>query len=98
MLECGMIGHLDPARRRGLFAALLPRLAPDAPVVFDVQPPRPSRYRPIPTPCASVAWNTKATGTPSRLPWDRLRWTMIYRTMLDGAENSHILSRSGAGC
>jgi hypothetical protein len=29
---------------------------------------------------------------------DRLRWTMTYRTMLDGAENSHILLRSGAGC
>lgn len=34
-----MIGHLATAERRVLFTALMPRLAPGAPAVFNVQPP-----------------------------------------------------------
>jgi len=34
-----MIGHLAPAERRSLFAAVAVRLAPGAPVVLNVQAP-----------------------------------------------------------
>jgi hypothetical protein len=88
MLECGMTGHLDPDRRRGLFVALLPRLAPGAPVVFNVQPPaaatEPVQVDPYTVRVGGLEYEGRGHAQP--VAADRLRWTMTYRTMLDGAE------------
>ncbi|RSM69664.1 class I SAM-dependent methyltransferase [Kibdelosporangium aridum] len=80
-----MIGHLAPAERRALFSALMPRLAPGAPVVFNVQPPGTAVEVPEFPPFGVTVGRLRYEGTGRAVPIgpDRLRWTMTYRT-LDG--------------
>jgi hypothetical protein len=80
-----MIGHLTPDERRALFAALIPRLAPGAPVVFNVQPPETAIEVPEFPPFGVTVGQLRYEGTGRAIPTgtDRLRWTMTYRT-LDG--------------
>jgi len=80
-----MIGHLAPAERRALFSALMPRLAPGAPVVFNVQPPDTAVEVPETPPFGVTVGRLRYEGRGRAEPIgpDRLRWTMTYRT-LDG--------------
>ncbi|AXK35040.1 class I SAM-dependent methyltransferase [Streptomyces armeniacus] len=80
-----MIGHLAPAPRRGLFSALMPRLAPGAPVVFNVQPPETAVEVPRTPPFGVTVGRLRYEGTGRAVPTgpDQVRWTMTYRT-LDG--------------
>lgn len=80
-----MIGHLAPAERRALFTALMPRLAPGAPVVFNVQPPDTAVEVPETPPFGVTVGRLRYEGQGRAVPIgpDRLRWTMTYRT-LDG--------------
>ncbi|QFU88307.1 hypothetical protein [Amycolatopsis sp. YIM 10] len=73
-----MIGHLAPVDRRALFAALVPRLVPGAPVVFNVQPPE---SEPFAVRAGRLRYEGRGRAKP--VGPDRLRWTMTYRT-LDG--------------
>ncbi|AXB42716.1 class I SAM-dependent methyltransferase [Amycolatopsis albispora] len=83
-----MIGHLAPGDRRALFTALVPRLAPGAPVVFNVQPPETAVEVPESEPFAVRAGRLRYEGRGRAEPVgpDRLRWTMTYRTLDGDAE------------
>ncbi|MGK8503496.1 hypothetical protein [Nocardia asiatica] len=83
-----MIGHLGPERRRTLFAALVPRLTPGAPIVFNVQPPA-SATEPVEVDPYRVrlgGLDYEGCGHARPVAADRLRWTMTYRTLCDGIE------------
>ncbi|WP_067480838.1 class I SAM-dependent methyltransferase [Nocardia amamiensis] len=79
-----MIGHLAPATRRALFADLVPRLVPGAPMIFNVQPPDTAKTVEVP-PYSVAQGQLRYEGSGRAVPAgpDRLRWTMTYRT-LDG--------------
>lgn len=83
-----MIGHLPPDERRALFAALIPRLAPGAPVVLNVQPPDTPVEVPDFPPFGVDIGRLRYEGTGRAVPVgpDRLRWTMTYRTVQNGVE------------
>lgn len=80
-----MIGHVAPAQRRTLFAELMPRLAPGAPLVFNVQPPDTAVEVPEWPPFGTTVGRLRYEGTGRAVPSapDRVHWTMTYRT-LDG--------------
>ncbi|MFD4365847.1 hypothetical protein [Rhodococcus sp. NPDC058521] len=80
-----MIGHLSPDQRRVLFSDLMPRLAPGAPVVFNVQPPDTAVEVPSWPPFGTTVGRLRYEGTGRAVPTgpDAVRWTMSYRT-LDG--------------
>ncbi|MGK8524945.1 hypothetical protein ACRS6B_26935 [Nocardia asteroides] len=90
-----MIGHLDPDRRQSLFTALLPRLAPGAPMVFNVQPPatatEPVQVEPYSVRVGGLEYEGRGHAEP--VAGDRLRWTMTYRTLLDGTEIARATTR-----
>jgi hypothetical protein len=80
-----MVGHLSPAQRRTLWPALAARLAPGAPVAFNVQPPDTAVAVPeFPQTTVTVGRFTyQGTGSAEPTGPDSLRWRMRYAT-LDG--------------
>lgn len=86
-----MIGHLAPECRRALFSELMPRLAPGAPVVFNVQPPDTAVEVPEWPPIAVTVGGLRYEGTGRAVPTgpDRVRWTMSYRTVDGDTELAH---------
>ncbi|MDE1675149.1 class I SAM-dependent methyltransferase [Nocardia gipuzkoensis] len=82
VIGMNMIGHLAPEVRRTLFADLVPRLAPGAPVVLSVQPPHTAEPVEVP-PYAVAQGELRYEGSGRAMPVgpDRLRWTMTYRTL-----------------
>lgn len=81
-----MIGHLGPDARHELFGKLVPRLAPGAVLVFNVQPPESPEPMEVP-PFVVEQGRLRYEGSGRAVPVgaDRLRWTMTYRT-LQGAD------------
>jgi hypothetical protein len=77
-----MVGHLAPADRKRLWAAVAERLVPGGPVVLNVQPPEAAE--PVPEwPWSGVTVGGLAyEGTGSAEPTgpDSVRWRMRYRT------------------
>ncbi len=80
-----MVGHLPPADRRRLWSALTERLAPGAPVAFNVQPPDTAVAVPEFPPMTVTVGRFTYQGTGSAEPTgpDSVRWHMRYAT-LDG--------------
>ena len=80
-----MVGHLSPTQRRTLWPAVAERLAPGAPVVFNVQPPDTAVAIPEFPPTGVTVGRLTYQGTGSAEPTgpDSLRWRMRYAT-LDG--------------
>jgi hypothetical protein len=80
-----MVGHLSPVQRRTLWPALAARLAPGAPVAFNVQPPDTAVAVPEFPPMGVTVGRFTYQGTGSAEPTgpDSLRWRMRYAT-LDG--------------
>lgn len=77
-----MIGHLPAPERRALLLALAGRLAPGAPVVFNVQPPDTAVEVPEFPPFAVPVGGLRYEGTGRAVPTgpESIRWTMTYRT------------------
>jgi hypothetical protein len=77
-----MVGHLAPAARKRLWAAVAERLVPGGPVVLNVQPPEAAE--PVPEwPWSGVTVGGLAyEGTGSAEPTgpDSVRWRMRYRS------------------
>lgn len=86
-----MIGHLPPEARRALFVELIPRLAPRAPVVFNVQPPDTAVEVPEWPPIAVTVGRLRYEGTGHAVATgpDQVRWTMTYRTLDGDTEIAH---------
>lgn len=88
VLAINMIGHLRPERRRALWADLRPRLASNAPLVVNVQPPAAPVTVPE-TPFTSVPVGRQTyQGSGGARPAgpDSVIWTMRYRVVAeDGA-------------
>ncbi|WP_422771442.1 class I SAM-dependent methyltransferase [Plantactinospora sp. WMMC1484] len=83
VLAMNMLGHLDPAQRRTLWADLRERLAPAAPLIVNLQPPAEVTTIP-PTPFASITigGRTYQGGGEARPDGaDTVTWTMSYRTL-----------------
>lgn len=80
-----MVGHVRPADRRTLWAALAERLAPGAPVVVNLQPPATAVAVPLTPPYGSSVGGLTYQGQGSAEPTgpESVRWRMTYRT-LDG--------------
>ncbi|MBC7300620.1 MAG: class I SAM-dependent methyltransferase [Nocardia sp.] len=88
-----MIGHLAPSARRALFADLVPRLAPGAPMIFNVQPPDTADIVEVP-PFTVQQGQLRYEGSGRALPTgpDRLHWTMTYRTLHEDREISRAVA------
>ena len=80
-----MVGHLPPVNRQKLWPALAERLAPGAPVVFNVQPPDTAVAVPEFPPMSVAVGRFTYQGTGSAEPTgsESVRWRMRYAT-LDG--------------
>jgi hypothetical protein len=78
-----MVGHLRPDVRRALWSKLADRLAPGAPVVFNVQPPDTAIDVPEFPPIRVHVGRLTYEGTGSAIPTgpDSLRWHMRYSTV-----------------
>lgn len=78
-----MVGHLRPDQRRALWPRLAERLAPDAPVVLNVQPPDTAVEIPEFPPTRVQVGQLTYEGTGSARPTgpESLRWHMRYSTM-----------------
>lgn len=88
------IGNLAPDDRRALFTALVPRLAPGAPMVLNVQPPDTAVEVPQGPPRAVDVGRQRYEGRGHAVPAGpaRLRWRMTYST-LDGDNGDAEISR-----
>ncbi|MFD3702119.1 hypothetical protein ACFWUP_03120 [Nocardia sp. NPDC058658] len=88
-----MIGHLAPEVRRTLFADLVPRLTPGAPIIFNVQPPHTAETVEV-QPFAVQQGQLRYEGSGRALPAgpDRLRWTISYRTLHEDREISRAVA------
>ncbi|WP_232667681.1 class I SAM-dependent methyltransferase [Pseudonocardia sp. TRM90224] len=77
-----MVGHLPPDDRRRLWPELARRLAPDAPAVFNVQPPATATAVPAwPWTGATIGGSTyEGTGEAEPTGPAEVRWRMSYRT------------------
>jgi hypothetical protein len=80
-----MVGHLPPADRQKLWPALAERLAPGAPIAFNVQPPDTAVAIPEFPPTSVTVGRFTYQGTGSAEPTgpESVRWRMRYAT-LDG--------------
>jgi hypothetical protein len=78
-----MVGHLSPQRRKELWPALAARLAPGAPVVFNVQPPDTAVAVPEMPPFGITVGRFTYQGTGRAEPTgsDSVRWRMRYATL-----------------
>ncbi|MDQ7909942.1 class I SAM-dependent methyltransferase [Phytohabitans sp. ZYX-F-186] len=88
VLAVNMIGHLAPDQRRAFWADLRPRLAPDAPLIVNVQPP-PTPVTVPETPFTSVPVGRRTyqgSGAARPAGPESVIWTMRYRVLAeDGA-------------
>jgi Methyltransferase domain len=90
-----MVGHLAPADRKRLWAAITEHLSPGGPVVLNVQPPAAAEAVPE-FPWMSVAvGGLRYEGTGSAAPTgpDSVRWRMRYRTR---REDGTVLAEASA--
>lgn len=80
-----MVGHLAPADRRRLWAAVAERLAPGGPVVLNVQPPDTAvAVPPFPWSGVTVGAHTyEGRGEARPLDAGTVQWRMSYRTRVD---------------
>jgi hypothetical protein len=90
-----VVGHLAPADRKRLWAAVTERLAPGGPVVLNVQPPAaPETVPEFPWMSVTVGGlHYEGTGSAEPTGPDSVRWQMRYRTR---REDGTVLAEASA--
>jgi hypothetical protein len=90
-----MVGHLAPADRKRLWAAVTERLVPGGPVVLNVQPPAaPETVPEFPWMSVTVGGlHYEGTGSAEPTGPDSVRWRMRYRTR---REDGTVLAEASA--